>query len=406
MTTSRAAAIAAAAWAVWQALGRVARSLWNNPTIRSFLWQGLTLAALIGVIFYFVHNSLINLQQQAIATGFGFLDKEAGFDISESLVDYSPASTYRRAFEAGLLNTLEVSALGIILSTVLGVILGVSRLSPNWLLSRLALVYVEVVRNIPLLLQLLLLYSLLNVVVPIPREAWQILPHVFLSKRGLFLPAPVADPSHFHIGIAFVIGLVAAYGTGRWARQRQDRTGRIFPTLAVGAGLILGLPILTWLVLGAPLQVSVPELTGFNFTGGVSMSPELTALLAGLVIYTTAYIGEIVRGGILAVSHGQTEAAAALGLKRGLVLRLVVLPQAIRIIVPPLTSQYLNLTKNSTLAVAIGFPEFFSVVHTAMNQTGQAIEGMACIMGAYLSISLVISLLMNIYNARIALKGR
>ena len=384
----------------------VAPSFWNNPTFRSIVWQVLTIAALIGVIGYFVHNSLINLQQQSIATGFGFLDKEAGFAISESLVDYTPASTYRRAFEVGLLNTLEVALLGIILSTVLGVFLGVARLSPNWLLSRLALIYVEVVRNIPLLLQLLFLYSILNVVVPIPREAWQILPHVFLSKRGLFLPAPMADPSHVYIGIAFAIGLVAAYGTDRWARQRQDRTGQTFPNLAVGAALILGLPILAWLALGAPLQVSVPELSGFNFNGGVSMSPELTALLAGLVIYTTAYIGEIVRGGILAVSHGQTEAAAALGLKRGLVLRLVVLPQAIRIIVPPLTSQYLNLIKNSSLAVAIGFPEFFSVLNTAMNQTGQAIEVMACIMGAYLSISLIISLLMNIYNARIALKGR
>jgi general L-amino acid transport system permease protein len=383
-----------------------APSFWNNPKIRSAFWQALTVAALLVVIFFFVHNSLINLERQSIATGFGFLDKEAGFDISESLVEYSPSSTFRQAFLVGLLNTIEVAALGIVFSTLFGVLLGVARLSPNWLLSRLALIYVEAVRNIPLLLQLLFLYSLLNVVAPGPREAWQPLPGVYVSNRGVFLPAPTADPSHVYIAAAFAIGLLAAYGTYRWARRRQDRTGQIFPSLAVGTALVLGLPILAWLAAGAPAKVSFPSLAGFNFTGGVNMSPELAALLGGLVIYTTSYIGEIVRGGILAVSHGQTEAAAALGLNRGLILRLVVLPQAIRIIVPPMTSQYLNLTKNSTLAVAIGFPEFFSVVNTQMNQTGQAIEGMACIMGAYLSVSLTISLLMNIYNARIALKGR
>jgi len=394
MTTSGSAAVAGAA-----------PSFWNNPTVRSAFWQALTVVVLLGVIYFFAHNAVANLEQQSIATGFGFLDREAGFDISESLIPYSPASTYRQAFLVGLLNTLEVSALGIVLSTIFGVLLGIARLSPNWLLSRLALIYVEVVRNIPLLLQLLLLYSLLNVVAPSPREAWQPVPGLFVSNRGVFLPAPVADPSHVYIGIAFLVGIAAAYGTSRWARWRQDRTGQIFPVLAVGTALILGLPILAWLIAGAPAQVSFPQLSGFNFNGGVSMSPELTALLGGLVIYTTSYIGEIVRSGILAVSHGQTEAAGALGLKRGLILRLVVLPQAIRIVVPPMTSQYLNLMKNSTLAVAIGFPEFFSVVNTQMNQTGQAIEGMACIMGAYLSVSLSISLLMNIYNARIALKG-
>jgi general L-amino acid transport system permease protein len=377
-----------------------ALSFWNNPTVRSVCWQALTVALLLGAIAWFVHNSLLNLERQSIATGYGFLDREAGFDISESLVEYSPASTYRQAFLVGLLNTLEVSALGILFSTILGTLLGIARLSPNWLLSRLALVYVEVIRNIPLLLQLLFLYSLLNVVAPGPRDAWQPLPGVYVSNRGVFLPAPVADPSHFPIAI------LAAWGTNLWARRRQDRTGLIFPVLPVGTALVLGLPLLVWLVAGAPAAVSFPQLSGFNFTGGVSMSPELTALLGGLVIYTTSYIGEIVRSGILAVSHGQTEAAAALGLKRGQILRLVVLPQAIRIIVPPMTSQYLSLMKNSTLAVAIGFPEFFSVVNTQMNQTGQAIEGMGCIMAAYLSVSLTISLLMNIYNARIALKGR
>jgi general L-amino acid transport system permease protein len=383
-----------------------APSFWNNPTVRSAVWQVLTLAGLLAVLGYFVHNALLNLQQQSIATGFGFLHRESGFDIGESLIEYSPSSTYARAFTVGLLNTIEVAVLGIIFSTIFGVTLGIARLSPNWLLSRLALIYVEVVRNIPLLLQLLFLYVLINSVAPGPRQAWQPLPDFFISNRGVFLPAPLADPSHPYIGIAFLAGIIGALVMDRWAKKRQDRTGQIFPVLPAGAGLILGLPILTWLAFGAPAKVSFPELAGFNFSGGVSMSPELTALLGGLVIYTTSYIGEIVRSGILAVSYGQTEAAGALGLRRGQILRLVVLPQAIRIIVPPMTSQYLNLTKNSTLAVAIGFPEFFSVVNTQMNQTGQAIEGMTCIMAAYLSVSLTISLLMNIYNARIALKGR
>jgi general L-amino acid transport system permease protein len=384
----------------------LAPSFWSNPTVRSAFWQILTVAMLVAVMFYFVHNSLLNLQRQSIATGFGFLNKEAGYDIGESLVEYSPSSTFRRAFLVGLLNTLEVSALGIVLSTFFGIILGIARLSPNWLLSRLALTYVEIVRNIPLLLQLLFLYSLVNVVAPGPREAWHPAPGFYLSNRGLFLPVPVADASHIYIAFAFGVAIILAVGTARWARRRQDRTGAIFPVFPAASALLLGLPVLTWLAVGAPASLSVPHLAGFNFTGGGSLSPELTALLGGLVIYTTAYIGETVRSGILAVSHGQSEAAAALGLKRGLILRLVVLPQAIRIIVPPLTSQYLNLMKNSTLAVAIGFPEFFSVVNTQINQTGQAIEGMACIMAAYLSVSLTISLLMNIYNARIALKGR
>jgi general L-amino acid transport system permease protein len=385
---------------------RTASSLWNNPKFRNLCWQILAVGALIAVIGYFVHNSLINLERQSIATGFGFFGREAGFDIGEALVDYSPASTYKRAFLVGLLNTLQVAVLGIILSTVLGVVLGIARLSSNWLMSRLALTYVEIVRNIPLLLQLLLLYALLNKAAPGPREAWHPLPGVFISNRGLFLPVPAADPSHLFIALGLAVGILAAYGVRYWARKRQDRTGQIFPILGGGTALVLGLPILVWLAAGAPSQISVPELSGFNFTGGVAMPPELTALLGGLVIYTTAYIGEIVRSGILAVSYGQTEAASALGLKRGLILRLVVLPQAIRVIVPPLTSQYLNLTKNSTLAVAIGFPDYFSVVNTQINQTGQAIEGMACIMAAYLSVSLTISLLMNVYNARLALKGR
>jgi len=383
-----------------------ASAFWNNPTFRGWFWQIVTVVVIVTIGAVLVHNTIVNLQRQSIATGLSFLGRESGFEISESLIDYSATSTYARAFLVGVLNTVEVAVAGIILSTILGILLGIARLSPNWLLSRLALCYVELIRNIPLLLQLLLIYSILNTLAPAPRQAWKLLPDLYLTNRGLFLPIPMHHPSHVPMLAALLLGIAGAFVMQRWARKRQDRTGQGFPTLAATAGLVIGLPLLVWLGFGAPLALSVPVLTGFNFTGGTSVSPELTALLAGLVIYTTAYIGEIVRSGIQAVSHGQTEAASALGLKRGLMLRLVVLPQAVRIIVPPLTSQFLNLTKNSTLAVAIGFPDFVSVVNTQMNQTGQAIEGMAAIMGFYLAISLAISLAMNIYNARIALKSR
>jgi general L-amino acid transport system permease protein len=383
-----------------------ASAFWNNPTVRGVFWQAVTLLVIVTVAGLLIHNTIVNLHRQSIATGLDFLGRESGFEISEKLIDYGATNTYARAFLVGLLNTIEVAVAGIILSTILGVILGIARLSPNWLLARLALGYVELIRNIPLLLQLLLIYSLLNGAAPGPRQAWRLLPGTYLSNRGLYLPVPAADPSQVWILLAAFVGIVVAFGLARWARRRQERTGQGFPTIATASGLVIAPPILVWLAAGAPLAMSVPTLAGFNFTGGISVSPELVALLSGLVIYTTAYIGEIVRSGIQAVSHGQTEAASALGLKRGLILRLVVLPQAIRIILPPLTSQYLNLAKNSTLAVAIGFPDFVSVVNTQMNQTGQAIEGMAAILGFYLAISLGISLAMNIYNARIALKGR
>jgi general L-amino acid transport system permease protein len=382
------------------------KAVWRNPALRRLFWQALTVALLVGVIVFFVHNSLVNLRRQSIATGFGFLGREAGYDIGETLIPYTPASSFGRAFLVGLLNTLEVAGLGIVLATLFGTMLGIARLSPNWLLRQLALAYVEAVRNVPLLLQLLFLYALLNEVAPSPRSAWNPLPFLFISNRGVFLPVPASDPSHPYIAASVALGLAGACAVTVWARRRRDRTGMPFPSLPVGMVLALGLPILAWLGAGAPSRLSLPQLQGFNFTGGLSLSPELAALLGGLVIYTTAYIGEIVRGGILAVSPGQAEAAASLGLKPGQILRLVILPQAIRIIVPPLTSQYLNLTKNSTLALAIGFPEFFSVVNTQMNQTGQAIEGMASIMVVYLTVSLSISGLMNLYNARIALVGR
>src|SRR5437667_7266606 len=354
-----------------------APAFWNNPTVRSILYQVLLVGGVIAVGVYLVHNTLVNLDRQGIATGFGFLSREAAFEIGESLIAYSPADTYGRALIVGLLNTLCVAGIGIVLATILGTVIGIARLSSNWLISKLASFYVETVRNIPVLLQLIVWWDILRVSAPGPREAWQPVPDVFISNRGVIYPVPIYDPVHLWVGAAFLLGVVASVFVTRWARARQMATGKQFPVLKVNAALIIGLPLLVFVIGGMPLELDKPELRGFNFSGGHVVSPEFVALLVGLTVYTAAFISEIVRAGILAVSWGQTEAAMALGLRRGLALRLVVLPPALRVIVPPMTSQYLNLTKNSSLAVAIGFPDLQSIANTTMNQTGQAIEGIA-----------------------------
>jgi general L-amino acid transport system permease protein len=346
------------------------------------------------------------MQRQGIAAGFGFLHREAAFEISEKLIDYSPADTYGRAFLVGLLNTLYVAALGIIFSTILGTIIGIARLSSNWLIRNLALCYVELFRNIPLLLQLFFWWAIFRELAPGPRQAWKLLPGVFMSNRGLVFPVPVGQPVHAWMAAAFVLGIIAALVLARWARRRQMATGRQFPVGWASLGLILGPPLAVFLIGGAPLEMNVPQLRGFNFAGGHAVTPEFTALLVGLVVYTASFIAEIVRGGVQAVNWGQWEAAMALGLPRGRVLRLVVLPQALRVIVPPMTSQYLNITKNSTLAIAIGYPDLVAILNTTINQTGQAVEGIALIMAIYLTISLLISLFMNWYNRAVALVER
>jgi general L-amino acid transport system permease protein len=378
---------------------------WNDRKTRAIFYQVLVLGGVVLLAWYLISNTLHNLGTRNIATGFGFLGREAGFGISEHVIPYSPADTYFRAIVVGLLNTLLVSFLGIILATILGTLAGIARLSRNWLVARFATIYVETARNVPVLLQLFFWYALITEGLPSARDAFNPLPGVFLSNRGLKLPAPIADPAYGLMAIALVLGIVGAWGVARWARLRQERTGQLFPSFRVGLALILGLPLVAYLAGGAPTAFDMPELRGFNFAGGITVSPEFTALLVGLVVYTASYIAEIVRGGILAVSHGQTEAGLALGLSRGLVLRKIILPQALRVIIPPMTSQYLNLTKNSSLAVAIGYPDLVSTANTAINQTGQAVEGIAIIMGVYLTVSLSISGFMNWYNRRIALKG-
>ncbi|MGO8918567.1 MAG: amino acid ABC transporter permease [Stellaceae bacterium] len=379
---------------------------WNDERVRSIAFQIVTLVLVLALIAYLALNAVDNLRRQGIATGFDFLGREASFAITTTLIPYSPADTYARALLVGLLNTLLVAGLGIVFATLLGVALGLARLSANWLLSRLALVYVEIMRNTPLILQLFLWWDVLRLSTPPPHQAWEPLPGVYISLRGVFFPVPVYNPLYLWMGVALVLGVGAAARLCAWARQRQARTGLPsragFPAVA----LILLPPALVFLAGGAPHLLDVPHPTRFDFSGGRSITPEFAALLVALAAYTAAFIGEIVRGGILSVSSGQSEAAAALGLTRGQALRLIVLPQAIRVVIPPLTSEYLNLTKNSSLAIAIGFPELFAVTNTIANQTGQAIEAMAIVSATYLAISLSISLLMNLYNRSTALVER
>ena len=383
-----------------------APAFWNNPTVRSIAYQIALVGGVVAVGTYLVHNTLTNLERQGIATGFGFLSREAAFEIGESPISYSPADTYARALLVGLLNTLIVAGIGVVLATIWGTLLGIARLSTNWLIRRAASVYVETVRNIPLLLQLFVWWDILRISAPGPRDAWKPLPGVFVSNRGVIFPVPVWQPVHLWMLVAFAVGIVATVIVSRWAHRRQMATGQQFPMLWTGVTLIIGLPLLVYILGGMPHELDVPELRGFNFRGGKVISPEFVALEVGLVVYTSGFIAEIVRAGILGVGWGQSEAASALGLRRGLALRLVILPQALRIIVPPMTSQYLNLTKNSSLAVAIGFPDLMSIDNTTINQTGQAIEAIALAMAVYLGISLLISLFMNWYNRMVRLVER
>lgn len=379
---------------------------WHDPVKRGMIYQIVALATVLIAGYWVFSNTQANLQKQAIATGFSFIEREAGFEIGEHLIDYSAANTYARALWVGVLNTLKVALVGNFLTIILGILVGVSRLSSNWLVSRLAAGYIEVLQNIPILLQLFFWYAIFHEVLPYPRESVAIAGSIFLNNRGLYLPVPVPHPVHTVMGIALLVGLAAGFLVRRWAMRRQELTGQSFPAWTVSAALTLGLPLLAWVVGGAPTDLEIPRLQGFNFQGGLNVSPEFGALLLGLVLYTSAFVAEIVRAGIQAISRGQTEAAMSLGLKPKLVLTLIILPQALRVIIPPLTSQLLNLTKNSSLAIAIGYPDFVAVANTTINQTGQAIEGVALIMVVYLVFSLVTSGFMNWYNKKMALVER
>lgn len=379
--------------------------LWNDPRFRSVLFQVLAIFCVGGAIWYLVSNTLHNLSVRNISTGFDFLRREAGFAIGESTIDYGPQDTYFRAISVGLLNTLRVAVVGIILATIFGTIIGIARLSSNWLVAKLATFYVETMRNVPLLLQLFFWYAIISEAMPGPRNALHPLPGVFISNRGIKLPALEGGALNWVLGGLF-LAIVLIVLLANWAKKRQDQTGQIFPLGRYALAIFVLLPLLAWFVSGERLGLEMPVFKSFNFQGGITVTPEFGALLAGLVIYTSAFIAEVVRSGIQSVNQGQWEAAGSLGLRRPLILRLIVLPQALRVIIPPMTSQYLNITKNSSLAVAIGYPDIVSVVNTTLNQTGQAIEGIMMIMAAFLTVSLLISAFMNWYNKRIALVER
>jgi len=379
---------------------------WLDPKKRAIIFQLLSIGFVGLIIYYLASNTVLNLQKQSIATGFGFLKKEAAFEIGESLIPYSAADTYIRALLVGALNTIKVSFVGIVVTILLGTIIGVARLSTNWLLAKLSAIYIEVMQDLPILLQLVFWYAIFYESLPPPSEALCPGAGVYLCKRGVAFTVPEAHPAHAYMLIAFLLGCVAAYFIRRWARKRQEKTGQYFPVFRASLALILGLPLIVWLAAGSPMKMDAPKLTGFNFEGGLTVSPEFMALLLGLVLYTSAFVAEVVRAGIQSVGKGQREAAMSIGLRPTQVLNLVILPQALRVIVPPLTSQMLNLTKNSSLAVAIGYPDFVSVANTTINQTGQSIEGVALIMAVYLVFSLSTSAFMNWYNKRVALVER
>jgi general L-amino acid transport system permease protein len=384
-------------------------SLLYDPKIRGFVYQAALLAFVAFLFYEAVTNAIENLEAQKISRGFGFWHNASGFDINQKLISYDASTgTYGRAFWVGLLNTLLVAACGIVLATILGFLVGVARLSSNWIVAKVAMVYVEVIRNLPLLLQLFFWYNAVLKPLPGPRQSlWMFNESVAINNRGLYLPEPLFGPGAGWIGIAFILGIILALAFRFWARKVQAETGKQYPVGLTAFGLIIGLPLLAYLVTGRPVAWAFPQLAGFNLRGGTQIFPEFIALLLGLSTYTAGFIAEVVRAGILAVSKGQTEAANSLGLRPGPTLKLVVIPQAMRVIIPPLTSQYLNLTKNSSLAVAIGYPDLVQVfTGTVLNQTGQAVEVILITMAVYLTISLVTSFFMNIYNARMALVER
>jgi general L-amino acid transport system permease protein len=386
-----------------------AGNVFNDGGIRNFFFEMALLGAIGWTFWFLVGNAVQNLVKQNIATGFGFLSRNSGFQINQSpFIPYTEESSYGMVYLVGLQNTLVVAVIGILLATVIGFLVGIARLSPNWIVSRMAYAYVEVMRNVPLLLWLFIWY--LGVWVPLMPEKSQsanLGPFGLLNVGGLYAPKPVFGPGAGWIGIALVTAIVASLLIRVWARRRQAETGRQFPVTTTAIALILGLPILAWIATGFPVSFEYPTASRFGPKGGMRLFPEFLSLLVALSTYTAAYIAEIVRSGILAISKGQTEASYALGLPRGRTLSLVVIPQAMRVIIPPLTSQYLNITKNSSLAVAIAYPDLVSTfTGTALNQTGQAVEIMLMTMLTYLTISLATSLFMNWYNARVALVER
>lgn len=390
---------------------RPAVPLLNNPVFRSYIYQAVTLIVILAIVFFAWHNAVQNLARANMTSGFGFLNSRAGFDLAQALIPYSPDSSYFRALQVGLINTLVIAVCGVITATIVGLLVGIGRLSPNWLISRLCTVYVEIFRNIPPLLVIFFWYLGVLSLLPSIRTIFQ---HVkdnpggifFVSVRGIYMPAPIFGDGFAYVTAAFVAGVIAAVIFTIWANKRQLATGKRPPVLWVNLALVILLPLLVFFALGMPLSLDYAIPGSFNMRGGMVIGPEFLALYLALSLYTASFIAEIVRAGIRGVAKGQTEAAYALGIRSGLATRLVVLPQALRIIIPPLTSQYLNLIKNSSLAVAVGYADLVAVGGTILNQSGHSIEIIAIWMLLYVSISLITSLFMNWFNAKMALVER
>lgn len=377
-----------------------------NPRVRGVFYQLVVFVAVVGLIYWIVGNTITNLQRANIASGFGFLSGRAGFDVSQSLIPYSSDSTYGRALLVGLLNTLYVAVLGIFAASIIGFLIGVGRLSQNWLIRKVCMVYVEIFRNIPPLLVIFFWYFGVLSVLPQARESVALPFGTYLNNRGFFFPGIIWGERAWMAGLALIVGIISALLVAWWSRRRRMETGQPFHTVSVVLGLIVGLPLLALIFTGFPISFDFPQLGTFNLTGGSQVKPEFLALLLALSFYTAAFIAEIVRAGVLGVNKGQSEAAFALGLRQSATTRLVIVPQAMRIIIPPLSSQYLNLMKNSSLAIAIGYPDLVAIGGTILNQTGQSIEVVAIWMVIYLGISLFTSGLMNWFNAKMALVER
>jgi len=382
-------------------------SFLNNNETRAIAFQVITLLIIAFVFYSGIDNLIANIEAREIHTGFAFLSNRAGFDINESMIAYTPEHSNLRVFYVGLINTLVVAVVGIVFATIIGLIIGIARLSNNWLISKLAGGYIELFRNIPILIQILFWYNIALITLPSPRGSFNFFDSVFINKRGIYVPEPVSEPGFAWVLIAFVLGIILTVFMKRHFMQRHDKTGVYTNTIGYTIGLIFGLPLVVFFLLGSPMYLDYPSLKGFNFQGGKTFSPEFLALTFSLSVYTATYIAEAIRSGIEAVDKGQKEAAAALGLTQAQSLKLVVLPQALRVAIPPTINQYLNLTKNSSLATAIGYPELMAAFGgTVLNQVGQAVEILGMTMAVYLVISLCISLLLNIVNKKMSIKGR
>ena len=382
-------------------------SIWRNEQSRGILIQIFVLAGFFALFSWLISNVISNFAALNKGFGFDFLLLPAGYDINQTLIEYTNRSTHLRAAIVGLLNTFLVAAVGVVLATLLGFLLGVARLSRNWLVSKLAYIYIEFTRNVPVLLHILLWHGIIINTMPHPRNALTIGEVLFLTNRGLYVPKPIAETGIWLVWLGFVAALFFSVGFARYARARQRQSGAQLPVFRVNLAICILLPLLAFFAAGQPISLNFPALKGFNFRGGIQLPPEFVALTFALSIYTAAFIGEIVRAGIIAVDKGQREAAEAIGLRPSQVMNEVILPQARRIIIPPLTSQYLNLTKNSSLAIAIGYMDILATLGgITLNQTGREMETMLMVMGIYLIISLLISAFMNWYNSRVRLVGR